>query len=108
MNATTLPKTRIKALLVLLLLTALAVGFTVWRFKLPLIALISAFRTSSTAPTAPASVPLKSGPSVETPAAPAVDHTAQVIVLGYHRFVDKVRHLTRRLRLPSSRRRCRR
>jgi peptidoglycan/xylan/chitin deacetylase (PgdA/CDA1 family) len=92
MNTTTLPKTRSKTLLVLLLLAALAVGFAHWRDKLPWPAFANFFKTPSTAPTAPVNMPLKSVPSVEKVAAPAVDHTPQVIVLGYHRFVDKVRH----------------
>ena len=35
--------------------------------------------------------PAQGKASDATPSAPAIDHTAQVIVLGYHRFVDKVR-----------------
>ncbi len=92
MNATTLPKTRIKALLFLLLLVTLAAGFAHWRDKLPWHALVNFLKAPGAAQTVAESVPLKSVPSVERLAAPAVDHSAQIIVLGYHRFVDKVRH----------------
>lgn len=34
----------------------------------------------------------KPAAAAETPLPPAIDQTAQVIVLGYHRVVDKVRH----------------
>jgi peptidoglycan/xylan/chitin deacetylase (PgdA/CDA1 family) len=90
MSATTLPKT-IKTLLVLLLLASLAAGFTVWR-KLPLSAFFNAFKTPIAAQPTPASLSADAAPAAEAPAAPAIDHSARVIVLGYHRFVDKVRH----------------
>jgi peptidoglycan/xylan/chitin deacetylase (PgdA/CDA1 family) len=92
MNATTLPKTHIKTLLVFLLLATLVAGYTHWRDKLPWHTLVNFIKEPRAAQTATASQPLKSVPSVERLAAPVVDHTAQVIVLGYHRFVDKVRH----------------
>ena len=92
MSAPTLPKTRIKVFLVLLLLAMLAGGIAHWPDKLPWHALVNSLKTPASAQTTVESVPLKSVPSVERPAAPAVDHSAQVIVLGYHRFVDKVRH----------------
>jgi peptidoglycan/xylan/chitin deacetylase (PgdA/CDA1 family) len=91
MSATTLAKAPVKALLVLVLLASLAAGFTVWR-KLPLSAVFNAFKTPIAAQPTPASLSTNVAPPAEAPAAPAVDHSTQVIVLGYHRLVNKVRH----------------
>jgi peptidoglycan/xylan/chitin deacetylase (PgdA/CDA1 family) len=92
MNATTRPKTRIQALLVLLLLATLAAGIAHWHHKLPWHALTHSSKAPGAAPTAAESASSKPVPSVDRLASPPVDHSAQVIVLGYHRFVDKVRH----------------
>jgi hypothetical protein len=108
MSAPTLPKTRIKAFSSFLLLAMLAAGITHWHDKLPWHALVNSLKAPAAAQTPVESVPLKSVPSVERLAAPAVDHSAQVIVSGYHRFVDKVRHPDTESRPPNSRRRCKR
>jgi hypothetical protein len=91
MSATTLPKASTKALLVLLLLASLAAGFAVW-WRLPLSAFFNAFKTPIATQPTPASLSTDVAPPAEAPAAPAIDRSARVIVLGYHRFVDKVRH----------------
>lgn len=94
MNANALHKPSIKLLLVLILAALVAAGFTVWR-RLPVPALLSVFKGAIATQPVPASLPASVVPAAAAPAAPAapvVDHTAQVIVLGYHRFVDKVRH----------------
>lgn len=74
------------------LLLVLAVGLTLW-WKPPLPAFLQ-FRQSGNAP--PVAVDpiaeMTSEKSAETAVKPAIDRTAQVVVLGYHRFVDKVRH----------------
>ena len=77
-----------------LLAILLAMSSTACR-KVPFSEFVRSLRPSSAeqqqeaAPTRmPAAQP---EPVAEGPAAPAVDRTAQVTVLGYHRFVDKVR-----------------
>lgn len=88
MHAIPLPKTISKSLLVFLfLLVLLVAGFTAWSGRLPWLPGQDAFLKSALAPTAAAT-----SPAQPASAAPVIDHKAQVIVLGYHRFEDKVRH----------------
>jgi len=60
--------------------------------KVPYYNLFVPFATPDADPAQTTNVPGKVATAPEVQPPPAIDHSAQVIVLGYHRFVDKVRH----------------
>ena len=68
-------------------LPVLLLGFSLFHFHThdSLAAKAKATPSPSPTPAASATVPPK-------PSKPIVDQTAQVIIFGYHRFVNKVRH----------------
>jgi peptidoglycan/xylan/chitin deacetylase (PgdA/CDA1 family) len=73
-----------------LLLMLLAAGFSACR-ELP--SVVSRLRDSkATPPAAAASTPTPAPAEAASPATPAINRNAQVVVLGYHRFVENVRH----------------
>jgi peptidoglycan/xylan/chitin deacetylase (PgdA/CDA1 family) len=73
------------------LMILLAVGLTSCR-KVPYSEFFHALMSSAEQQSASAQAAPMPDPVAESPAAPSVDRSAQVIVLGYHRLVDKVRH----------------
>lgn len=80
-----------KSFSIIFLLMILAAGSAFW-LKAPLLAFLQSRRATvpSPASTVPAT-PTATQPD-STVNEPVIDRTAEVIVLGYHRFVDKVRH----------------
>ena len=73
-----------------LLMVLLAVGLTGCR-KVPYSEFFHALMSPAEPQVETAKVALKPDPAEEPPAEPGIDRSAQVIVLGYHRLVDKVR-----------------